>query len=368
MSLLGLLPIVGGGLQLLGGLFGGKSQSGANKEAQQYQLQRNQMIDDLVNRYLSQNAATSPTQGFLQGFLGSQFTPARGATAAVAPAPGDVQAPSVDLGTIFNAGDFNQGQDALLQFLRSDPTRQLLGGIDLTGQLGGILANGGQQSTDAALSALDRLQQQDTQKQLALLQGSSGSLGQRFGTATQQRAADLLSQLSTQYGAQRAQLALGAAENAQNRRLQAGQTLAGLAGQQGSQALQAAQLLQFAPQLAAQVGLANQDAALRAALANQQAGLSTSQFNAGQANQIGQFNAEQANNFFLQQLAQRLQGAQIAGALGGQQAGTNVDLLRIMAGLGTPGANTAAGYAGNSLAQAGQFLGLYPFMKKLFGG
>jgi hypothetical protein len=352
MALFGALPLIGAGLGFLGNLFTGSKQSSQQSQIQRLMIERMRMLDNLAmqnrqigpsswenmladaarrSQYAGQqtfNPNVGPMQ-LAQADLPQMVDPFRSQFGRVSAQQiggipdvvaqqifgTNVNADQLNVNDFFRAGGgaFNASQDALMQALRRDPAAQidptrLLGGVDLTGQLGGLLTTGGQQSTDDVLRGLDVAQQRAADQALAQLQGSAGSLGQRFGTTTLQRSGDLLAQLNDQYGLQRAQVALGAAENAQNRRLQAGGILAGLEGQragdilnaQGLQ-LQAAQLAQFAPQLAAQLGLANQDAALRAALANQATGLAAGQSNqeamlrAALANQGMGFNVQQAN-------------------------------------------------------------------------
>jgi hypothetical protein len=105
--------------------------------------------------------------------------------------------------------DFNPGQDSLLQMMRADP-------YDIS------------KVTDA----LEPIDKRLLNEQVASLQGSSGSLGQRFGTASANRESNLRRDFLQNITGRNAQLASGMYESAQGRRLQA----AGAAGQLGQQA------------------------------------------------------------------------------------------------------------------------------------
>lgn len=258
---------------------------------------------------------------------------------------GGISAPAINLGAMGSRG-FNMGQDALSQMIRRAPGPSV---TDPT--LGLDLQNAGQSFNNSDLfSALAPLDQRNIDTQVAGLQGSLGSLGQRFGTATLDKERQLRSDFAQNISARNAQLQSSSFENAANRQLQAlgqrgtrEQFQATLPLQQQAQQLSAAQALMsgglqqsgLMAQLAqanaanslqaqtsnAQYGLqaggmnqdaliraalANQGVAMQAGLANQSAGLQSQTTNAGNTlqallanmgsmNQAGQFNATVGN-------------------------------------------------------------------------
>lgn len=115
-------------------------------------------------------------------------------------------------------------------------------------------------------------------------------------------------------------------------------------------------------------GLNNAQFAQQAGLANQSALNNMSQFNTGAQNTASQFNI---NSLFQNQqqnnAAQQFQTQSWLNAMGlgnqmqNQQQGLNAQILATMAGLQSPGPNTAAGWFGNSISDAaglGMFAGM----------
>lgn len=320
---------VGLGISALGSLLGANSQANARRD------QANRLAG-LDKRAVGMMQQSSPWEQQLAAFMKQM----QGQSGGVGPITGDF---SIDPSQGPGAGAWNAGQDALMQFLRSDPTRQT-GALDTN--LQGLLSTGNPFDWQGEMgSALRSQDEYDTSRALAELNGSMGSLGQRFGTANQHSTGDLLAQLTNARGVRNAGLAQGSFENAQARRLQAGGILAGLEGQRTGDLLQGIGLAQQGGAQQNQVALANQDAALRIALANQQGG----QFNAG----LG-----------MDRNAQIMQALGLGGQLQQSRLGMNQDLLRMMFG-GQMQDPAGAGGMGNAMGEVGSTLALLPFMQQL---
>lgn len=322
---------------------------------------------------------------------------------------------------------FNSGQDALMQMLNRSPGPSV---NDPT--LGLELQQAGQSFNNSDLfGALAPLDQRLIDTQVAGLQGSLGSLGQRFGTTTLDKERQLRSDFAQNIAARNAQLQSTSFENAAQRQLQAlgqrgtrEQFMATLPLQQQAQQLNTAQALQqgglqqsgllsqlFQANQGAglQAGQANQGATLQALLANlqaqQQTGLANQstdlasqqanagnwlqamlanqgslnqagQFNAGAANQAGQFNAAQLGQASQFNAAQGQQYNQFISQILGQaaglqqnQQGQNAQLLAIMAGLqGVPGVQQQPSQIPGAIGDIGQLLMFLPFLRGLQGG
>jgi hypothetical protein len=221
---------------------------------------------------------------------------------------------AIDIGSV--TGNMNPGNDALMQFLRSDPSKQM--------------------QFDAS-PAFDLLHSQDMRSQndaVAGLNANFRGLGQRFGTGAMRQTSDLLANLGAQRDTRNAGILQSSFENAQGRRMQGlGLQLQGATalGQQGNQMAQ----------IAAQLGMANQG--------NQQ------------WNQ--QFNQNNASNFFNQQM----QGMGMASGIQNQQNDFNARLFAAMSGQQMPQGNgwTALG---SGLADAGQLAAFFPMLQSMNRG
>lgn len=218
---------------------------------------------------------------------------------------------SIDTRAILS--NFNPGQDALAQFLRTDPANQ--------------------QSFDASqsfdlLSALDARNQNSA---VNTLNSNFGSIGSRFGTGAMRQTSDLLANIDAQTGARNAGILQSSFENAASRRLQ------GLGLQlQGAQGL--AQQGNTMAQLAAQLGIANQG--------------------------NRQFNTTFNQNARQQGFQNQLTGLQAGFGMQNAQDAYNAQLFSIMQGLQAPTANayTVAGQTGSDISQ---MLMLLPFLRQL---
>jgi hypothetical protein len=244
--------------------------------------------------------------------------------------------------------------------------------------LGLDLQQAGQAFNNSDLfSALTPLDQRTIDTQVAQLQGSLGSLGARFGTATLDKERQLRSDFATNIAARNAQLQSTSFENAANRQLQAlgqrgtrEQFQATLPLQQQAQQLAAIQALQSGglqqSGLLAQLAQANQGAGLtgmttnaqlaqQIALANQQAGLT-----AGQGNQNAGLQALLANLQASQQTGLANQSTGLQAALANQNAGLQAGQFNasnwLQAALANQAAqNQAGGFNATAQNQAGQF-------------
>jgi hypothetical protein len=231
-----------------------------------------------------------PYQAALMQLLG-KATPAN----AVSTNTGSIDASSI-------LSSFNPGQDALMQFLRADPSKQT--------------------SFDTSL-AFDNLQALDKRNQdtaIAGLNANFGGLGQRFGTSAMHQTSDLLANMGAQTGARNAGILQSSFESAQQRRMAGlGLTLQGAQSlSQGGNAM---------AQLAAQLGIANQ----------------------GNTQFYNTFNQNNRNTAFQQQLA----GLQAGFGMQNANDQINNQLFSIMQGMAMPQGNayTAAGSAGMDISQ-----------------
>lgn len=207
---------------------------------------------------------------------------------------------AINAGSILQ--NYNTGQDALSQFMRSDPSKQM--------------------AFDTS-KAFDALQAQDARSagnQVAALNANFSGLGQRFGGAAMRQTSDLLANMNAQTGARNAGIFQSSFENQQNRALQG----AGL-------------MLQGATTQATQ---GNQMAALAAQIASQNQG--NSQWNR-------QFNQQNQNTFFDQQM----RGAQAGFGMQNANDQYNMGLFNVMNGMPAPQGNayTALGGAGTDISQ-----------------
>jgi hypothetical protein len=283
-----------------------------------------------------------------------------------------IPAPQIDLSSVTGSRGFNSGQDGLLQMMNRNygPTQD----PGLTAGLSGAGANFNNSDLFSALAPLD---QKMIDQQVAQLQGSSGSLGQRFGTATADREALMRGTFAQNVTARNAQLQSSSFEAAQNRMLQGLGIQAQRESAMNQFGLQGAQLQQSAAQAAQSGGLqqagllgqllqANQSAGLQASLANQNTGLQAQTTTAQQmlqaalANQSTGMQSQQLNQqSMLQALLANQQAGQQAG-LANQSAGMQSqqfnlgNMLQMM--LANQGSQNAAGqFLAGAQNQAGQY-------------
>jgi hypothetical protein len=134
----------------------------------------------------------------------------------------------------------NAGNDALMQLLRSDPSRQT---SNVTGQLQSILDGRMGYNTDPLFESLDKLDARAQSRAAATIGAQAGTLGARFGSAVQQRTAGAVGQMVDQASARNQQLGLQIYGQNQSNRLNAAQMLLGAQNQAFGQQLGAAQAL-----------------------------------------------------------------------------------------------------------------------------
>lgn len=203
--------------------------------------------------------------------------------------------------------NFNPGQDALSQFLRSDPSRQT--GFD----------------TSKSFDALQAMDSRNQGSAIAALNSNFGGLGQRFGGAAMRQTSDLLANMNAQTGARNAGIFQQSFENQQNRSLQGSGLML-----QGAQALS---------------GQGNAMAQLAAQLASQ---------NQGNQQWNQQFNQNNRNTAFNQQL----QGIQAGFGMQNANDQYNAGLFGVMNGQQAPTGNgySAVGGAGMDISQLMMFM------------
>lgn len=336
---MGMDPLtIGLGLSAAGGLYGAFNQNKTNTQnynAQQSaaaaQTARQGQIDKYVQPFLSQgqNPFASQLMQMLNGGVGGFKSPTPQTPFTYNPAsynPSMVQPGTAATGT----QGFNAGQDSYMQLLKS---------------------GGSPFDTSSMFSALAPLDQRAIDQQVAQLQGSQGSLGSRFGTATADRESNLRRDFLQNITARNAGIQQQSYEAAQGR-------VANAAGGLQSGGLQQMSLLAQIAQ--ANAGAQNQAGQFNAGSANQ-----AGQFNAGQEMQTGQFNqaAQQTWNSFMSQILGQ------AGGLQAQQQGQNAQLLSIMAGLQPPGVPQQQPSAlPGGLGDIGQLLMFLPFLRGMGGG
>jgi hypothetical protein len=315
------------GVSLLGSGINALSNANTASRNERAQRNRQRQIDagaaenaNVINSGLGQSAgllqqlANSGYNTQRASVNGFQFDPVTAQTANVGVGtafqsnPNGIGADNVDIGQLFSGADaqgFNVGQDALMQFLRADPSSRMEG---TNGVLQEIAATGLPSDLSSVFAAANQVNSVNNADLLSQVTGRAGSVGQRFGSASQRIAGDTARRLANEQALQNSQLALQAAEAASGRRLSAASQL-GSFGLQGQQLqLQGANQLMAGSQARTQLGL-------QAALANQQ----NQQFGANLGQQNAQFNAAAGNQMQSQNLQMALQ-ASLANAAAGNRA------------------------------------------------
>ena len=268
-----------------------KSQQAAQQQYQTRQAQGNQMM----------KSGQDPYQIALQQLLGKQGDPLQ------------LTADQNNIDTAPIMGNFNVGQDALMQFLRSNPQNQQ------------------EFASSQAFDMLQGLDQRNQNQAVNTLNANFNTLGSRFGSGAARQTSDLLANMGAQTGARNAGILQSSFESAANRRLQGmGMELSGAQSlaQQGGQMAQ----------LAAQLGMANQG--------NQQWNQT---FNQGSRQQAFQ---------------NRLGGIQAGFGMQNANDQYNAQLFSIMSGLPAP---TGNGYqaASQGLGDIGQLMMFLPMMRSM---
>lgn len=300
-----------------------------------------------IGQWRGQNAANQKqqyVQGQAQGMMQNgpsdwetmiqQMISGRKAPSAIDPAMGNI-----DIGAI--TARANPGNDALMQFMRSDPSRQLNAGT--TSALTGMMNNPAQFDASQAFSGLQAQDARTIQNAMTSLTGSFGGLGQRFGTSAMRQASDLQGNIAGQLAARNAGIAQSSFTDAQARAMQAAGLLNSREQFSSGQALNAAQSLN-------QQGL----------------GVASLAANLGQANQNNlfrntQFNQQNADDFFSQQMG----GIQSGYNMMQGRNQNNMNLLSIIQGLQPQGSGLSA--VGGGLGDIGQLIAFLPMLRKMGG-
>lgn len=308
--------------------------------------------------------------------------------------PGSFNAPQINAPAAVGTQGMNSGQDALMQMMRANlgPPSDASLQQNMQKQIGGF-GGGGAFDPSALLNSMKTNQQQTLNEQVAGLQGSAGSLGQRFGTGMANAEARLRTNLGSQFEQQNQQVAQSAFENAANRSSQAlglqqgyQQTLnqlpfqqaqlqqqaaasGGALQQQGSQldlqaqiqnAMNSLQAQQSNQGAALQTGLQGQNLGLQAQLANQatqgQIGTVNAGFQqqAGLANQQAGLSAQQMNQQGQLQAGSLSAQQQLQAMLANQQAGLQNNQFYSQLGQQAGIANQASGLAAQQSNQQAQ--------------
>jgi hypothetical protein len=295
---MGMDPLtLGLGVSAISGLVGAYGQKKQGDAAQQRFRQIQQQGQGMMK------TGQDPYQQALMALL----------TGQKAPTALDVNGGNIDVNSIL--GNANPGNDALMQFLRADPSKQM------------------QFDASPAFDQLQALDQRTQGNAVNALNANFGGLGARFGSAAMRQTSDLLANLGAQTGARNAGIMQSSFENAQNRRMQGlGLQLQGATalGQQGNQMAQ----------LAAQLGIANQ----------------------GNRQWNNQFNQNANQQFFQNQMG----GIQAGFGMGQANDDYNARLFAAMSGQPMPQGNgfTALGSAGGDI---GQLLAFLPMLQSMNG-
>ncbi len=349
------ISLLGSGINALFGANTASKNLKAQREQQQYvrgqaaknAQQINQQFSGLSQ--LLQSLSGAPVEQQQANPERIQFDPITGMS---------IGASGVDTDALFSgAGSkgFNVGQDALMQFLRADPTGKMQGA---NGVLQEIAQTGLPSNLTPIFEQAANVNRDNNAELLASLTGQSRSLGQRFGSATQRIEADTARRLANEQSLQNSQLALQAGEAAAGRRLNAASTLGGFQLQGAGQLLNAGQAQ---TQTLLQALLANAGNQQQADTFNANTAFNTAQFNANSGMQATQNNNAQMlqaifgnnqSNIAARGLQQ--QGLSQAAGIAGQQGSLLNQLLALQAGQpapqGSPAGGMAIGSAFNDLA------------------
>lgn len=255
-----------------------------------------------------------------------------------------------------NTQGFNTGQDAMLQLMRSNPGGQATREAGLDTNLLSLGKGDSAFDNSDLFKALAPIDQRGLDEQVAGLHASAGSLGQRFGTAMNEKEALLRSNIQNQTNARNAQIQSSSFENAQARRMQALGLSSGresmfnqLPLQYGNLNLGAASA--YGNMVGQREGLNLQGQMANAGYANQ-----AGQFNAGQRQMADQFNAGQGNIWNQTMLGAMSQ----AGGMQQNQNQYNAGLLGILNGVGVPMGQPSA-WPG-AISDIGSSLGFLPYL------
>lgn len=328
-------------------LYGAYKQGKANKKNEQAQNAQNQMLQQMVNQQMQTgpSAAEGALGAWMGGGAAQRQMPAgmsRGVFGKVAQRMGmggqqptgperkavnDIDINSLGIPDISQQGNFNAGQDALMQMANRDAAQQL----GIAGEsLGELAQTGGMQDVEGMLGALNQQFNMNTEEQAAMQRAGASGLGQLGGTASKIGEARLRRDALTNQNAMNAQVRNSALESAMGRRLAAAGQLGGMNLQAFQNQMGAANSLGNFANMQAQSGMQGAEMRLRGGMANQ--------------------DARQAWN------AQTLQAMGMQGGMAAQRAQQNAALMGLLAGQNVQTANGSSPIAealGNAPLQYG---------------
>ncbi len=264
------------------------------------------------------------------------------AKASLANSPERIAAQQINIGDIFNKTGYNLGNDALAQMLRNDPSKQLTATDNAMAEM---MATGNAFNTSAQSANLQKLYGLNLNDAVSRIQGSTGRLGARFGSATQQNVGRSVERMLAEQNVLQGGMEQQAFESAQGRRMSAAQLLAQLETARRTSTIEAARATQSAAGLGLQGEQANQSAALQAALANQATGQQTNLANMAALNQFSL-----ANQGAYNQAGMQTQNLQASAAMQANQLAAQMSQANLQARLAALGQNAAMG---NEAAQFG---------------
>lgn len=321
---MGVPMAIGAGIQAASSLYGAKQQSNAAKNAAGAANARYK-----ENKAMGQGLMTQGPDQFTQGLL--DFSNMAG--------PKDQTASTVDLSSIFgDTPNMNMGNDALMQILRADPSKQVNGAMD---RLSG-LADTNPYDTSGEIGALQGVDAINNQRAVNTLNAGVSGLGQRAGGAKAMAAASYLRGANADAGARYADINRQAYTSNQQLRLNALSTLGGLQDAATGRKLSAAEIYNRGQ--TDQAGLRLQGA----------------QFNAGAQNTAAQNNVQNALAFMQQRLAALSGGASAEATRRGQ----NISIFDTIAGQPGP-ATPATGQVAGAAGDIGNLIMLLPYLQQL---
>lgn len=320
---MGVPMAVGMGIQGAASLYGAKQQSNAAKNAAGAANARYK-----ENKAMGESLMTQGPDKFTQGLLDFSGMSA----------PSDIAGSEVDLSTLFGGSGGNLGNDALMQVLRADPSKQIDGAM---GRLSS-LADTNPYDTTSEINALQNVDAINNTRAVNTINSGVSGLGQRGGTGRAMAAGSYLRGANADAGARYAGINREAYTSNQNLRLNALSTLGGLQDAATGRKLTAAEMM-------------NRQGQDRASLM-----LQGGMFNATSRNTAAQNNVQNALAFMQQRLAALGTGAQAEATRRGQNAGIFGTIA------GQPGPATAqTGQVAGAVGDIGNLIALLPYLQKL---
>ena len=335
------LALAGIGMQGIGSVAGALGQDRANRRAARGAEQHRGQVWNLGQSFMNEEA--NPFIGDISSLIRDMpeleefFSPEVKASLVGTRTPGE---------------GFNVGQDALMQLLRADPSRQL--NSTATGFLERQVATGGLPfDTSELFSRLGEVDSATINREAGAVRGSAGSLGQRFGSAIGDRETRLRTDALRDIGARNAGIQAQAYEAGQGRAMSA-------AGGLNQNIMQLLGLRTGAAQALAGNELNLSELLQRGDLANQTATNRAGEFNAGM--RLQGFDANQRAQG--QRIAQLLSALQLGGGMYEQGQNRRLGAFQTMAGGPSPFQPGPSALPG-AFGDMGQLLMMYPFLMDL---